>query len=145
MILSNEEIKNGNWSCRYDDRLENSHLEANARIRELEMQLENCRLDVEGFGVALQEKQSAEAQLLEAGTLSIQALKRFQEMTSRAASAEAKLWELVEAAEWRDECQLEYKFWVPSPVVTYADDEFGKTVKAAEAAYKAALAAAKEE
>jgi len=36
MILSDEQIKAGNWSLRYDDRLENSHLAANARIRELE-------------------------------------------------------------------------------------------------------------
>jgi predicted nuclease with TOPRIM domain len=138
MILSDKEIKGSNVPYTI---FRNSHLEANAVIRELEaenyclkMRLEDCKLEAEEVASYINETMN-ENNLIE-----------------------AKLRELVEATKWRDECQemakCENSFFVfktSCPTLedwdraVDADKSFFLIREAAEAAYQAALKAASGE
>ena len=131
MILSDDEVLHA-WDddpTWFQPKFKTSHLEANARIKELEaenrcleMRLEDCRLEAEGVAVYIHEAKRAE---------------------DRADRAEAKLRELVKAAEEKDRIEnLKEPGHFPNPENRYA---FQDTKFRAWDRYQAALKAAKEE
>jgi hypothetical protein len=176
MILSDEEIRTSHTPYPV---FRDSHLEANARIRELEdenrcleMRLEDCRLDAEGVAIYIHEATNAEnradrlaaiadaleVELSESYTAPeiYDTWKCCQYNQDRADRAEAKLRELIEAAEWRDECRETAPFrptWAGSDssrirccnLDYFGNEELAKTKQAAEAAYQAALEAEREQ
>ena len=130
MILSDDEVLHA-WDddpTWFQPKFKTSHLEANARIKELEdenrcleMRLEDCRLEAEGVAVYIHEAKRAENRAdrlaVIADALAVElsesytapeiydAWKCAQHNQDRADRAEAKLRDMAEAAEWRDECR----------------------------------------
>ena len=172
MILSDEEIRTSHTPYPV---FRDSHLEANARIRELEdenrcleMRLEDCRLDAEGVAIYIHEATNAEnradrlaaiadaleVELSESYTAPeiYDTWKCCQYNQDRADRAEAKLRELIEAAEWRDECNAlysgMYQDWLCDDDEVSESQDWMESIfdisEAAETAYQAALNAARE-
>ena len=129
MILTDDEIKvdeDGYWiGDDFDTQiLAESHLEANARIRELEAELGAANQVIDGLAKYVDRADRAEARVAELESIN-------RGLLATLSGCCKCLRELADAAEWRDECQKRH---------TTANDR----IKADER-YQSALSAAKGE
>ena len=141
MILSDEVIKDGlnyhnHWISLSREILAKSHLEANARIQELETKLREWQINAQGW-------YERYVICCENSKLDLEAEREQLEV------AEAKLRELAEAAEWRDECNDLFTDmnidWINGRSEGPHIDSIYEISEEAEIAYEKALVAAKEE
>ena len=150
MILSDKQIETGDWTY---TSFQISHLEANAelrkageRIRELENELVLAEQLLNWIDAAIDGERVCDF------AESFPLVMKVVDLYSRIRELEVKLRELVEAAEWRDECNAlysgMYQDWLCDDDEVSESQDWMESIfdisEAAETAYQAALNAARE-